>query len=63
MPSVLEPIKKIKSSEDFSGGPVVKTPHVLPTAGRMGWIPGQRTKVPYAMLCGKRKKMLSEFLI
>ena len=41
-----------KKKGDFPGGPVVKTS----TAGRLGSIPGQGTKIPHAKLCGQNKQ-------
>ena len=45
---VLKSPWKRHNSWDFPGGPVVKT---LPSAGDSGSIPGQESKVTYAMGC------------
>ena len=41
-------------SRDFPGGPVVKT--LTSTAGGMGSIPGQRTKILHALESKSKKK-------
>ena len=47
-------IKK-KKERDFPGDPVIKT---LPSnAGGVGLIPGQGTKIPYAVWCSQNRKI------
>ena len=44
-------------SRDLPGGPVVKVRLCAYNAGDMGSIPGQGTKVPHVMYCGKINKL------